>query len=221
MKEESMKNAYVMKTFYGDCEPELRLIRNKDGEIISDRTQACVQARKIMDHLYKVTEALVFEISEKDVSAYEDLDYSESQVVKLFMNIARIVNGKIYTFGRKTSDNCSFAVCGIIKASAEVIGIGNTAEEALADTWYRLGYEEGYTGSPEQLDRMNIDYATNIVYISKEAVKRVNDGDCILFQSGSLVHHIADKDSYEVCTRKEYIHALMTDYDRNFHEWLD
>ena len=108
-----------------------------------------------------------------------------------------------------------------MNASAKVIGIGNTAEEAFADAWNNLDYEEEYTGSPEQLDRMNIDYATNIVYISKEAVKRVNDGDCILFQSGSLIHHIADKDSYEVCTRKEYIHALMTDYDRNFHEWLD
>lgn len=216
-----MNNAYVMKIFYGDCEPELRLIRNKDGEIISDLTQACVRARKIMDHLYKVTEALVFEISEEDAAVYEDLEYSENQVVKLFRNIGRIVNGKIYTFGRKTSDNCSFAVCGIINASAEVIGIGNTAEEALADTWYRLGYEEGYTGSPEQLDRLNSEYATNIVYISKEAVKRVNDGDYILFQSGSLIHHIADKDSYEVCTRKEYIHALMTEYDSNFNEWQE
>ena len=221
MKEESMKNAYVMKIFYGDCEPDLRIISSNDGEIISDRTQACIRARKIMDHLYKVTEVLVFEISENDIADYEDLEYSENQVVKLFMNVGRIVNGKIYTFGRKTSDNCSFAVCGIVNASAEVIGIGNTAEEAFADAWNNLDYEEEYTGSPEQLDRLNSDYATNIVYISKEAVKRVNDGDCILFQSGSLVYHIADKDSYEVCTRKEYIHALMTDYDRNFHEWLD
>ena len=103
-----MKNAYVMKIFYGDCEPDLRIISSNNGEIISDLTQACVRARKIMDHLYKVTETLVFEISEKDIAAYEDLEYSENQVVKLFRNISRIVNGKIYTFGRKTSDNCSF-----------------------------------------------------------------------------------------------------------------
>lgn len=212
-----MKKAYVMKTFYGIGEPELRLIRDKGGKITSDYIQARTSAAYIPSN---ATEALVFKISEEDAAVYEDLEYSEGQVVELARNNARILNGKFYYFGRKTSDNCSFAVCGIINASAEVIGIGNTAEEALADTWYRLGYEEGYTGSPEQLDRLNSSYATTIAYITEEAVKRVEDGDYTL-HSGNLILHNACKDAFEVCTKEEYIHVLMTEYDSNFHEWQE
>ena len=126
-----MKKAYVMKAFYGDGEPDLRLIRGYYGEIVSDYIQARTSAAYLPSN---ATEALIFKISEEDAAVYEDLEYSESQVVELARNNARILNGKYYYFGRKTSDNCSFAVCGIINASAEVIGIGNTAEEALADT---------------------------------------------------------------------------------------
>lgn len=216
-----MKKAYVMKTFYGDGEPDLRLIRRKDGEIISNRPRACINAGLAICYLNKATEVLVFEISEEDVAAYEDLDYSESQVVKLVRKQVRILNGKIYNFGRKISNNGSFAVCGVIKGSDEIIGIGNTAEEAFADTWYRLGYEERYIGSSEQLDRLSSNYGTTIAHISEEAVKGVEDGDYTLFQSGNLVYHLAYKDTYEVCTEKEYILALMTEYDSNFNEWQE
>ena len=213
-----MKNAYVMKIFYGDCEPELRLIRNKDGEIISNRTQACTYAEDLHARLKNSSETLVFEISEKDAAVYEDLDYSESQVVKLIMDDFRILNKELYFCGRKISHNGRFAVYGTIGSSQELLGIADTPEIALLYAWNNSGYEDKYIGSPEQLDRLNRDYATEIFNISEEALKRVQDrGDDL--DLGDLIFHETYRNEYEICTKEEYIHALMTDYESNFYVW--
>lgn len=215
-----MKKAYVMKTFYGIGEPDLRLIRDKGGKITSDCIQACTYAEYALDFMAKATEALVFEISKKDAAVYEDLDYGESQVVKLIRRDFRILNKEPYFFGRKISHNGRFAVYGTIGSSQEVLGIADKPEIAFLYAWNNSGYEDQYIGSPEQLDRLNRDYATELANVSEEALKRAQDkGDDL--DLSDLVFHMTYRDSYEICTKEEYIHVLMTEYDSNFYEWQE
>ena len=214
-----MKKAYVMKSFDGYGEPMLDLIMDSNGNVVNNREDALLIAESFADMFStKVTDVLVFEIEAKDVSIYDALEYTEDQVVGLFRNSTRIMHRKLVNIGRMAVDSGNIAVCGNPGLSFEVMGIGETIEKSLREAWSIAGYEEEYTGSEEQLDRLDSDCAISTATISQAAEDLVRDGYHDLDES-YLIFHKTYKDRYEICTRKEYIHMLMTGSEDNTFQW--
>lgn len=214
-----MRKAYVMQSFDGFSDPRLDLIMDNNGKVVNDRDDALLIAESFSEMFStKVTDILVFEIEAKDVSIYDALEYTEDQVVGLFRNSTRIMHGKLVNIGRMAVDAGNIAVCGNPGFSFEVMGIGETTEKALREAW-NIMYKEEYTGSEEQLDRLNSDCAISTATISQAAEDIVRDGYHDLDECEDLIFHQTYKDRYEICTRKEYIHMLMTGSEDNTFHW--
>lgn len=213
----SERKAYVMAQFMNDCDPVLTLVRDKDSKIVDDKDRACSIIRE--KTLLKVIETILFVIPYEAAENFEDIEYTEDMAVDFCRNGRRFMRGMNVEYGRQiVLSDSYFVVGGICEDSHSVMGWAKSRGEALRQAWVFAGYDEEYTGSDDQLDRLNCDFAFSVYIASKKVISLLEEG--YDFADGLFFVNKVFSTDYEICTREEYIHA-MVNYDKYpLRSWL-